>query len=283
MAFAAESVLESIGLIAGNGMFPLLFAREAKSRGYRVCAVAHSGETRLELEPEVDELSWVRVGQLAKTIRALKRSGVRRAVLAGGIDKAGSLWRLRPDWRALRVLNQARARGDDAILRSIAAEFERDGIAIVSSTIFLENILVVPGILAGSAPDAAACEDLRLGARVLCALGDLDIGQGVVVERGVVLAVEAVEGTDAAIERAGKLGQGRAVVVKAAKRGQDMRFDVPAIGPSTIETMVACGAKVLAVEAGSTIVLESDKLAALSVAHGISVVGFSGEGEIPGV
>jgi DUF1009 family protein len=273
--------LESIGLIAGNGTFPLLFAREAKSRGYRVCAVGHEGETRSDLASEVDALSWVRVGQLSRTIRAFKGWGVEQAVMAGGIDKAGSLWRLRPDWRALRLLNRVRSRGDDAILRGIAGEFEREGIAIVPSTTFLEHILVSPGVLAGPPPSAAAREDIRLGARVLAALGTLDVGQGVVVEDGVVLAVEAIEGTDAAIRRAGSVGRGRAVVVKASKRGQDMRFDVPAIGPTTVETMAESGARVLAVEAGGSIVLEGEKLAVLSAARGISVVGFIGEGEVP--
>lgn len=243
--------------------------------------MAHEGETRSELAAEVDELSWVRVGQLSRTIRAFKGWGVTQAVMAGGIDKAGSLWRLRPDWRALKLLNRIRSRGDDAILRGIAAEFERDGIAIVPSTTFLENILVSPGILAGPAPSPAEREDIRTGVRVLGALGTLDIGQGVVVEQGVVLAVEAIEGTDAAIRRSGGLGRGGAVVVKAAKRGQDMRFDVPAIGPTTVETMAESGARVLAVEAGSTIVLEAEKLAVLSAARGISVVGFTGEGEVP--
>lgn len=270
--------MERIGLIAGNGTFPILFAREAKARGCEVVAVAHSGETLPALGDEVDSVCWVRVGQIGRMIREFKRRGVVRAVMAGGIDKAGSLFSFRPDFRALRLLAGARGKGDDAILRKVAAEFEREGVQIVPSTLFLDRIVVPRGLLAGPAPDARACEDIRLGFRVLRATGQLDVGQGVVVEGGVVLAVEAIEGTDEAIRRAGAFARGAAVVVKAAKRGQDMRFDVPAVGPGTIEAMRAAGARTLAVEAGAAIVLEGEKMAELSIRHGVGVVGCDADG-----
>lgn len=272
--------MERIGLIAGNGAFPLIFAREARLRGLHVFAVGHRGETRPELTDEVDSLVWVRVGQLGKMISAFKRAGVRRAVMAGGIDKVRSLGAIRPDWRGLRFLAAARVKGDDSLLRRLAAEFESEGIEIVSSTLFLDRLLVPTGHIAGPVPTAEVVDDVRLGCRVLATLGGLDVGQSTVVEGGVVLAVEAVEGTDAAIRRAGELGRGRAVVVKMAKPGQDMRFDVPAVGPQTIEAMAACGARTLALEAGSTIMLDGERLVALAERYGVTVLGCSAKGEV---
>jgi len=272
--------MEKIGLIAGNGVFPVLFAREARARGYRVVAVAHVGESRHEIDSAADSVDWIRVGQIAKLIRVFRREGIRRAVMAGGIDKARSLSRVRPDWRGLRLLGRTLTRGDDALLRAFAAELAADGIEIVPCTTFLERLLFPAGPVAGPPLDARARDDVRLGYRVLAALGALDVGQSVVVEGGVVLAIEAIEGTDEAIRRAGALGRGRAVVVKAAKRGQDMRFDVPAVGPQTIAAMAANGVGTLAVEAGRAILLEGDEVIALAGRHRITVVGYTGEGEV---
>ena len=270
--------MEHLGLIAGNGIFPILFAKEARERGYRITAVAHIGETRDEIDGAVDSLTWVRVGQLGKMIRSFQAAGVRRAVMAGGINKVGSLFSLRPDWRGLKFLGRAASMGDDALLRGIAEEFESAGIEIVSSTLFLEHIVVSEGHIAGTEPDSKAMADIETGRRVLAATGGLDIGQSVVIENGVVLAVEAVDGTDATIERGGKLGKGQAVVVKAAKVNQDLRFDVPAVGPETIDMMARSGAKTLALEAGRTIILDGDKLAQKAEAAGVAVYGFEGSG-----
>jgi hypothetical protein len=245
-----------------------------------VAAVAHRGETSREIDAEVDAITWVRVGQLGRTIRAFHGAGVERAVMAGGIHKIRSLLSVRPDWTGLRALRSSRGRGDDALLRSVAAEFERSGIAIVSSTLFLEHIVAGAGWLAGPRPTPAALADVRIGCDVLGALGAHDVGQSVVVEGGMVLAVEAAEGTDAAIRRAGALGRRHAVLVKVAKRGQDLRFDAPAVGPQTIETMVAAGVDTLAVEAGAAIILEGDRLCALAERHGVSVVGCTTAGEV---
>ena len=276
---------EVIGLIAGNGRFPLLFAHEARSRALRIAAVAHRGETDEAIEGEVDELTWVRVGQLGKMIRALKGAGVKRAVMAGGIDKARSLTQIRPDLRGMLFLSRsirAGGHGDDSLLRALADELEGEGIAIVPSTIFLEELIAPGGRLAGPRPSARALADIRIGCRVLAALGTADIGQSVIVERGVVLAVEAVEGTDEAVLRAGRLGRGGAVVVKTAKHGQDMRFDVPAVGPTTIATMVEARASTLAVEAGATLLLDRVHLVEAADRGGISVLGCSRSGAVPG-
>jgi DUF1009 family protein len=248
--------------------------------GFRVAAVAHRGETSREIDAEVDAVTWVRVGQLGRTIRAFHGAGVKRAVMAGGIDKIRSLLSVRPDWTGLRALSASRGRGDDALLRSVAAEFERRGITIVSSTLFLDHIVAGSGWLAGPRPAAAALADIRIGCEVLRSLGAHDVGQSVVVEGGMVLAIEAAEGTDAAVRRAGAFGRRRAVLVKVAKRGQDMRFDAPAVGPQTIETMAAAGVSTLAVEAGAAIVLEGDRVCALAERHGITVVGCTADGEV---
>jgi len=261
----------------------LLFAREAREHGLEVAAVAHRGETLPELSALVTEITWIRVGQVGRMIRALRRAGVRRAVMAGGIDKVRTLGSLRPDWRGLRLLSRVPRKGDDAILRALAGELGRSGIEVVPSTTFLERIVIRAGRVAGPVLDERARMDIRLGCKVLAHLGDLDVGQSVVVEDGVVLAVEGVEGTDAAIRRAAALGKGGAVVVKAAKSGQDMRFDVPAIGPQTIATMAECRARALAVEAGAGIVLEYDELRRLADLHGVSVVGcdvYGGVGDV---
>jgi hypothetical protein len=274
--------VEKIGLIAGNGAFPVVFAREARSRGFSVVAVAHKGESRPEIANAVDSIEWIRVGQIGRLVRALSRAGVRRAVMAGGIDKVGSLLRLRPDRRGLKLLGRALTKGDDALLRGLAAELEGEGIEIVPCTTFLERLLFPSGVLCGKPLDTASYSDLRLGVKVLRALGPLDVGQSVIVEDGVVLAIEAIEGTDATIHRAGALGRRRAMVVKGAKRGQDMRFDVPTVGPRTIETMAEFGATTLAVEAGAAILLDGDDVVRRAESNGIRLLGWEGEGEVRG-
>ncbi|MFN2375363.1 MAG: LpxI family protein [Candidatus Binatia bacterium] len=277
---------EVIGLIAGNGRFPLMFAREARMRGHRVAAVAHRGETDEAIEGEVDELTWVKVGQLGKLIRALKAAGVRRAVMAGGIDKVRSLTGIRPDLRGLLFLRRSMAaagRGDDSLLRALADELEGEGIAIVPSTEFLGALLAADGRLAGPKPSARSLADIRTGCRVLAALGEVDVGQSVVVEKGIVLAVEAVEGTDECLRRAGKLGSGGGVLVKTAKQGQDMRFDVPAVGPGTIRAMEEAKVQVLAVQAGATLVLDRSQFLEAATRAGIAVVGCSASGAVAGL
>ncbi len=271
--------MERIGLIAGNGLFPVEFAREARGRGLYVAAVAHEGETREEIAEVVDSLVWIKVGQIGRMIRSLQDEGVARAVMAGGIDKARTLSSFRPDLRAARLLARTRGRGrglgDDTLLGALAEELAGAGIEIVSSTLFLESILATDGLIAGPRLDSAAREDVAIGVRVLEAVSPLDVGQAVVVESGVVLAMEAVEGTDALIRRAGRLGSGKGVVVKGAKRGQDLRFDVPAVGPQTLQVMAESGVRALVVEAGRTIALELDRMRELARNHRLTFAGFT--------
>ena len=272
--------MDQIGLIAGNGRFPIIFAREAKLHGVRVTAVGHKGETVPELERDVDSLTWIRVGQLGKMIAVFRRAGIRRAVMVGGLDKVRSLRSLRPDWRGWRFLARGVSMGDDGLLRALARELETEGIEVVPSTLFLDRLFAPAGRIAGPRPDSAVLSDITLGCKVLDTIGALDIGQCVIVEKGVVLAVEAVEGSDAAIVRGGKLGGGTAVVVKAAKGEQDLRFDVPAVGPSTLDTMLEAGVRTLALQAGSTIILDAEEFRARAERYGIGVVGCSLDGEV---
>lgn len=265
--------MESIGLIAGNGAFPLLFARTARQEGLGVVAVAHEGETAAELATEVDSITWVKVGQLDTIIRTFQAHGVRRAVMAGGIRKAALMAQFAPDDRALRFLASLSQWTDDALLRGVAAELESEGIAVVASTLFLASILTPAGTLTVREPDEAQWLDIRYGMAVAKGVGAWDVGQTVVVKARMVLAVEALEGTDAALRRGGALARGGAVAVKVSKPGQDLRFDVPAIGPATIAVCAEAGIAVLALEAERTLLLERTQLMAAARAADIALVG----------
>ena len=249
---------ERIGLIAGNGRFPIIFADNARKLGYHVSAVAHEGETEPELAGHVDRIHWIKIGQLNKLIKAFKEDKVHQAVMLGGIKKTHVFTTVRPDFRTLAMATRLALWKDDDILREFAKELEREGIAICESTFGLEGILVEEGTLTARTPSEKEWEDIRYGWDVAHEIGRLDIGQCVVIKDRVVVAVEAVEGTDGAIKRGGDLAKEGAVVVKRSKPQQDMRFDLPAVGPRTIEVMASVKASVLAIEAGRTILLDRE-------------------------
>ena len=265
--------MRKLGLIAGNGKFPLIFAAEAKRAGYHVAAVAHHGETDETIARVADEVTWVYVGQLGKMIRSFRRSGVTEAVMAGGIRKVRLFGNFRPDLRGARFLAKVKSREDDALLRGIAEEMAQDGIQILASTLCLPQIIAAEGVMTRRAPSAEQWADIRLGFQVAKEIGRLGIGQTVVVRKQVVVAVEALEGTDAAIARAGQLAKTGIVVVKVSKPQQDLRFDVPAAGVDTVERLHEAKASVLAVEAGKTILLEKEALLERAERYGIAVVG----------
>ncbi len=265
-----------IGLIAGNGALPRLFARAARAKGLAVSAVGHLGETDPELAMEVDRLDWVKVGQVTRIEQLLRDQGVTEAVLAGGFSRMRAVQQMRPDFGLFRIAARLRSFRDDALLRAAADEFESAGIRIVSPTVLLREILAPAGHLAGPPLDAAQERDVALGEEVATLLGRADVGQTVVVKNGHVLALEAVEGTDACIRRGAELGGPGVVVVKRSKPGQDERFDLPAVGPATLEVLRAVGARVLAVEARKTLLLEGDRLLALAREAGITLVARSG-------
>ena len=264
---------EPLGLIAGSGRLPMLFATAARAAGHAVHAVGHLGETESGLSTQVDSLAWIRVGQIDAIITEFKSRGVERAVMAGGIGRARSLTSARPDRGMLKIAASLRSLRDDEFLRAIAEYFEKRGISIVAATDYVRQVVAVEGHLAGPLPTLAQEADIALGREVAAALGRADVGQTVIVKNGVVLAVEAVEGTDEAIRRGGRLGGPGAVVVKRAKPGQDLRFDLPAAGPVTLEVMREAGAKVLAVEAGKTVLLDGELLFKWAQRLGICVVG----------
>ena len=266
---------ERIGLIAGNGRFPIIFADNVRRLGFTVSAIAHVGETLPELESHVDRIYWLKVGQFSKALGALKADGIRQAVMLGGFHKTHVFTALRPDLRALAIFSRLKHWKDDAILRAVAGELEREGIQIRESTFGLEGILAKEGNLTSRKPTKKEREDIQFGWDTLKTLGALDIGQCVVVKNQVIVAVEAVEGTDETITRGGTLGGKGSVVVKRSKPHQDLRFDLPAVGPKTIQSMVTINASVLAVEAGRTVVLDREEMLAHAHAAGIAIVGMA--------
>ena len=266
---------ERIGLIAGNGRFPIIFADNARKLGYHVSAVAHEGETEPELGGHVDRIHWIKIGQLNKLIKAFKEDGVHQAVMLGGIKKTHVFSSIRPDFRTLALATRLALWKDDDILREFAKELEREGIAICESIFGLEGILVEEGALTARTPSEMEWEDIRYGWEVAHDIGRLDIGQCVVIKDRVVVAVEAVEGTDGAIKRGGELAKEGAVVVKRSKPQQDLRFDLPAVGPRTIEVMASVKASVLAVEAGRTVLLDRELVLEKAKSARIAVVGIA--------
>jgi len=264
---------KKIGLIAGNGRFPLLFAEEARKSGVQVIAVAHVGETDPGIEAIADQVTWIRVGQLGRIIRAFRSAGVTDAVMAGGIKKM-RIFDARPDLRSLKILARIRERKDDVILRAFAEELEREQIMIRDSTLYLSALLADRGEMT-RALSRSEREDIRWGWRLAKEIGRLDIGQCVVVKEGVVLAVEAIDGTDATIRRGGALTSGGAVIIKVLKPQQDTRFDLPAVGPATIEVMREVKASVLAVEANRTLLIDRPDLLHRAKEANIALVGWS--------
>ncbi len=265
---------QKIGLIAGNGRLPFLFAQAAKAQGLEVHVAALEGEADADLASQVKTVDWVKVGQIDTIIGVLKRQGVTRAVMAGGVGRIRSLSQARPDLGMLKIAASLRSLRDDELLRGIARYLEKHGVEVVAPTDYVKSVLAQPGHLAGPELSETQQRDVALGREVAAALGAVDVGQTVVVKDGVVLAVEAVEGTDACIRRAGRFGGPGAVVVKRCKPSQDLRFDLPAAGPVTLEVMREAGAKVLAVEAGKTVLLDAQLLFGDAAKLGFSIIGY---------
>ena len=268
-----QNKTDKIGIIAGGGQFPLLFAKAAHSQGLKVYAAAHQGETDETLEDHVERLQWVKLGQLGKIIDFFKQEGVRKAVFIGSITKINIFRDVRPDLKGLGLWNKINIKQDDAILRAVADRLEKDGIEVVASTGYVPELLFPKGILTRKKPTKDQMSDIVFGWEIARSLGNLDIGQCVVVRNKTVLAVEAIEGTDAAIRRGGSLGKEKAVVVKLRKPNQDLRFDLPAIGMKTIDTMKEVHASVLAVEAEYALFFDRESVIQAANNAGIVIVG----------
>lgn len=262
-----------IGILAGGGQFPMLFTKAAQKEGREVVVVGHKGETSEELKELADQFCWVKLGQLGKIIKFFKSQGVSEAVFLGTITKPKIFKEVWPDFKALSLWNKIDIKQDDAILRAIAKTLEDEGIQILESTLYLQDLLFPVGILTRKKLSSNERDDVTFGWRIAREIGRLDIGQCVVVRDRTVLAVEAIEGTDAAIKRGGALGRKKAVVVKVKKPGQDFRFDLPAIGSTTIESMAEVGASVLAVEAGQALLFDREETVRKADKAGIVVVG----------
>lgn len=280
-ATASERVqAETIGLLAGSGRFPIVFAEAARRQGLRVACVGIKYEAPEELRRLCRSFRVVGVAKLGRMIRAFRREGVRRIVMAGKVTKnvMYTPWRMIQLWPDLRTIQMWYFRNrvdnrDDSILLGVIAEFQRDGMTFASALDFCPELLVQDGLLTRRAPTPREQQDIEFGWTLAKEMGRLDVGQSVAVKERATLAVEAIEGTDRCIERAGHLCRaGGWCLVKVAKPQQDMRFDVPTIGVATIENLHRAGARVLAIEADQTILLDRDEVVALADRYGLSIV-----------
>ena len=263
-----------LGIVAGRGIYPLELCRAARRAGVpHLAVVALRDETAAEIETLADHVDWVHVGQLRRTMRALHQQKITEVMFVGQIRPGRLFGDIRPDFLALRLLWGLKERNAHTLFGAVATAFEQDGFRVLPAYSYLETWLAAEGVLGRVRPTRAQWRDIRFGAGIAAGVSRLDIGQTVVVRNGTVLAVEGFEGTDQAIRRGGELGKGRVTVVKAAKPGHDMRFDVPCIGLTTVESLVAAGAGALAVQTGKTLLLERDKVLAALDAAGIAAVG----------
>jgi DUF1009 family protein len=262
---------EILGIIAGNGVYPRELARAARNAGVkRIVAAAFIDETDRSIEQGADTVEWLRVGQLGKLLKFFRENGVRRAIMAGQIAPK-NLFDLRPDVKALVVLAKLKQRNAESIFTAIADELKKSDVDLLPATTFLEDQLAQKGLIAGAKLSRAEEDDVELGWNVAKEIARLDIGQTIIVKNGTVLAVEAFEGTNDAIKRGGALARKGAVMIKVAKPNQDMRFDVPVIGIETMKVASEAKLRVIAIEAGKTLLLEGDKVIDLAQRSKISL------------
>ena len=269
--------MSRIGLIAGNGRFPFLALQGARGLGHDVTVVAIKEEAFPDLEPAARQASadfhWVSLGQLGRCIKILKTAGISEAVMAGQVKHAKIFSGIMPDFTLLSVLTRLKARNTDALISAVADVMRGEGIELLDSTAFLRPLLAGEGTLTTRAADEEEREDFAFGYRMADAVAALDIGQTVAVKDKAVVAVEAMEGTDEVIRRAGHLAGPGVRIVKVAKPKQDMRFDVPVIGVATVEAMRAAGATALSVDAGRTLVLDGVRVFKTANEAGIAIIG----------
>jgi DUF1009 family protein len=276
-----------LGLIAGNGRFPFLLLDAARAQGLDVVVAAIREETDAEMDQRAAtdhgvSVYWLSLGELSRLIETFQKEGVQKAVMAGQVKHKQIFSSIRPDWRLAKLLLNLRSRNTDMLLGAVAKVLGDEGIELLSSTQFLEPLLAQVGVLTKRAPDQDECKNIEYGLGVASAVAGFDIGQTVVVAAQACVAVEAMEGTDATIERAGRLMESlggdastldrRLTVVKVAKPNQDMRFDVPVIGVPTVEIMIRAGASCLSIEAGRTLLFDRDSLLERASQAGIAIV-----------
>lgn len=271
--------MKKIGLIAGSGELPAAIASAAHLRGYTVFAVGLEPLAEKSLADHVDEIKWVNVGKLGAMLEALKKAGIKEAVMAGKVPKSLIFKsRITPDLRAMKLLFSLKDKSDDSIMLAIAKELKKEGITLLNTTDFSTGLLTPEGVLTKKQPTKEEWKDIAFGWKIAKEIGRLDIGQTIVIKNQAVMAVEAIEGTDEAIKRGGTLAAEGAVVIKVSKPNQDLRFDVPVVGISTLMAMIETKARVLAVETQKSILLNREEMIKKADKAGISVLGYSGTG-----
>ncbi|MBO8143092.1 MAG: UDP-2,3-diacylglucosamine diphosphatase LpxI [Thermodesulfobacterium sp.] len=267
-----------IGLISGEGEFPVILARSLKDKNYEIIAVCFSNGQKERLKKFVSEVFKISIGQLGKLIKIFKEREVKNLVFLGKIDKSYALRVGIPDFKALALWKNLKNREDNSILKSVIEELEKEGFVVRGPSEFLQEFLTPEGIFTKRAPTAEEWEDIKYGFKIAKIIGSLDVGQCVVVKDKMTVAVEAMEGTDATILRAGRLRK-NTVVIKVAKPIQDLRMDLPVVGLKTVETLVKSNAKVLVLEAGKTFFLQKEEAVKLANKHKISIVGYNSKEE----
>ena len=270
------------GLIAGNGRFPFLVLEGARQQGIDMAVIAIKEEASPELAASAKRIHWVSLGELSKAIDALHQEGVTQAVMAGQVKHNKIFSSIRPDWKLAKLLFSLTTKNTDALIGGVAKILEDEGIHLVNSTLFLQSLLPVAGVLTRRSPDQQEAADIAYGLNIARKISTMDIGQTIVVSDQACVAVEAMEGTDETIARAARLTVGRSkatplVVIKVSKPGQDMRFDVPVIGLPTVEQMQSAGATALAIDAGCTLLFDREKLLELADVAGIAIQAFPPE------
>ena len=260
------------GLIAGNGRFPFLVLEGARRAGAELSVAAIREETDPEIEKIAERLVWVGIGQLGRMIKFFKTEGVEQAIMAGQVKHVQIFSGALPDFRMLKMLMSLPRRNTDALIGGVAQELERDGIELIDSTFFLRDHLPSVGTIGKRSPTTTENENIEYGLDVAREIARLDLGQTIVVRAKACVAIEAMEGTDATIRRAGQLANGKLTVIKVAKPNEDMRFDVPVVGVPTIKAMIEAGATCLAVTAGKTLMFDRDEMTKLADKHRIAIV-----------
>jgi hypothetical protein len=266
------TIPHALGIIAGNGVYPRLLADAARKAGVKkIIAAAFTGETDPALTQHAELIEWMRVGQLNRLLKFFRAQDVHHAIMAGQIAPK-NLFDLRPDWKALMLLGKLKQRNAESIFAAIADELANAGVDLLPATTFLEESLAPSGLIAGPKLSRQEEVDIDLGWKIAKEIARLDIGQTIVVKNGTVVAVEALEGTNDAIKRGGGLAREGAIIVKVAKPKQDMRFDLPVIGVETIRIAAEARVRVIALEAGKTLLLERDAIIDLARRAKISIV-----------
>lgn len=265
------------GLIAGNGQFPFLVVEGARRAGAELAVAAIREETDRRIEEVADRVLWVGIGKLGKIISYFKKEGVTQVIMAGQVKHVQIFSGALPDLKMLRMLWNLPERNTDALIGGVADVLAGEGIEIIDSTCFIKDHLAPEGVLTKRAPNKTERGNVEYGLRVANEIARLDLGQTIVIRARACVAVEAMEGTDATIRRAGELARGKLTVVKVAKPDQDMRFDVPVVGLPTIETMINAGATCLSITAGKTLIFDRREMLALADKNKISVIGVDGE------